>query len=800
MKHLCALLAFLFIVPYAHAGVYVKRFPTDTPVKVYEAPATQPTSGNCAQFDANGNPADSGSACGGAGASPGGNNGEAQYNGSGSFTGLPRSVMTSGGNVGLGTTTTPASTLSVSTNSTTDPFRVSGSGSVAGNRFIITNAGNVGIGSSAPNGSGGLLTIGSTGAGAVSLTRLVLQNPNFQGPWNFITRDTASRAYLDMIYSGSPSAFTLANGGNVGIDATAPDTGGQLTIGNGSEGAVGKVRLNIVNPNFGNGYFFTATDTATASRMDMEYGSSGDGSLITLTSGRNVGIGSYSPGAKLDLTGDFRVSGTIDSALTAGRCVETTTNGVFTVAAGACGSGAGGGQWLTSNVGIGTYDNVGIGTVLPTAVLNITSSVAGNLFRVDDNAAGDLSPFVIDQNGNVGIGTANTETDKLLIMGGNVGIGTWVPNQALDVKGQVIISDNVGIGTILPNALLSVASTVAQTLLRVDDNAIGDPSPFLIDQNGNVGIGTTIADNAGVSIMNGNVGIGTWKPTQALTIGTGGQFTVAMANGNTVMGSLNTSGITNNGNETFTNGASIVGSATASSNLFITGGTSTTSTLTLRGTNSASGTTDRVIFQGRATEGATFANNSGTVNLGIGTFSPTAALEIGNPGQFKVTSTGGVTTLSTIELGAASDTTLARVSAGLVSIEGKNIVDVSTAQTLTTKTIIATSNVVEEITTVASDTTPDPTGGSLRNYYTLTALAGNATVSAPTGSPVDGNYLTMRILDNGTARTLAWNAIYRAGTTVTLPATTTLSKTMWVGFRYNSASSTWDLLAVDDGF
>lgn len=42
---------------------------------------------------------------------------------------------------------------------------------------------------------------------------------------------------------------------------------------------------------------------------------------------------------------------------------------------------------------------------------------------------------------------------------------------------------------------------------------------------------------------------------------------------------------------------------------------------------------------------------------------------------------------TTIELGAASDTTLSRVSAGLIAVEGKTVVDVSTAQTLTTKTL-----------------------------------------------------------------------------------------------------------------
>jgi hypothetical protein len=46
---------------------------------------------------------------------------------------------------------------------------------------------------------------------------------------------------------------------------------------------------------------------------------------------------------------------------------------------------------------------------------------------------------------------------------------------------------------------------------------------------------------------------------------------------------------------------------------------------------------------------------------------------------------------------------------------------------------------------------------------------------------------------------LAWNAIYRAGSDVALPTTTTISKTMYVGFFYNSADTKWDLLSVTNG-
>lgn len=124
----------------------------------------------------------------------------------------------------------------------------------------------------------------------------------------------------------------------------------------------------------------------------------------------------------------------------------------------------------------------------------------------------------------------------------------------------------------------------------------------------------------------------------------------------------------------------------------------------------------------------------------------------------------------------------------------KTYIDAMTS-TFTNKTIIAPTNVVEEITTTASSATPTPTGGSLRNYFSVTALAANATIAAPTGTPVNGNKLFIRIKDNGTARTLAYNSIFRA-IGVTLPTTTVISKTIYLGCMYNSADSKWDVLAV----
>lgn len=118
------------------------------------------------------------------------------------------------------------------------------------------------------------------------------------------------------------------------------------------------------------------------------------------------------------------------------------------------------------------------------------------------------------------------------------------------------------------------------------------------------------------------------------------------------------------------------------------------------------------------------------------------------------------------------------------------------AQTLIPKAQLD-STLVDVITSTDTSTaTPTPIGSGKRNVYTLTALATNATFAAPSGTPVNGNMLLIRYLDNATARTLAFNAIYRA-IGVTLPTTTIISKTGYLLAVYNSAGSgTWDIIST----
>lgn len=85
------------------------------------------------------------------------------------------------------------------------------------------------------------------------------------------------------------------------------------------------------------------------------------------------------------------------------------------------------------------------------------------------------------------------------------------------------------------------------------------------------------------------------------------------------------------------------------------------------------------------------------------------------------------------------------------------------------------------------------------DMQTVTAQAGTLTINAPSGTPSDGQGLTYRIKDNGTARSLVWNANFRPSTELILPGTTAAGKTMYVGFAYNAADAKWDLIATLNG-
>lgn len=77
----------------------------------------------------------------------------------------------------------------------------------------------------------------------------------------------------------------------------------------------------------------------------------------------------------------------------------------------------------------------------------------------------------------------------------------------------------------------------------------------------------------------------------------------------------------------------------------------------------------------------------------------TVATLANNIGDFADSTTGAVG-IGTIELGHATDTTLARGAAGILTVEGVNVVTTSSTDTLTNKTISASNNTISGVAKV----------------------------------------------------------------------------------------------------
>ena len=116
------------------------------------------------------------------------------------------------------------------------------------------------------------------------------------------------------------------------------------------------------------------------------------------------------------------------------------------------------------------------------------------------------------------------------------------------------------------------------------------------------------------------------------------------------------------------------------------------------------------------------------------------------------------------------------------------IVGTTDAQTLTNKRIDP------RVSSAASASSVTPDVASF-DVYAFTALAATLAINAPIGTPVNGNRLVFRFLDNGTSQTLNWNGTYTA-IGVTLPTATTINKTTYVGCIYNTNNTRWDVVAV----
>jgi hypothetical protein len=153
---------------------------------------------------------------------------------------------------------------------------------------------------------------------------------------------------------------------------------------------------------------------------------------------------------------------------------------------------------------------------------------------------------------------------------------------------------------------------------------------------------------------------------------------------------------------------------------------------------------------------------------------------------------GTVTSIQVVGgTGATVTPTTAVTTSGVYTVTPE--VSSATYNTLTNKRITYRTGGAASYTTsvtIAADSV---------DMFVITAQAGALLFNAPSGTPTQGQMLLIRIKDNGTARALTWNAIWRSGD-VTLPTTTTINKTLYMEFLYNTTDSKWDIVGKSDNY
>ncbi len=387
------------------------------------------------------------------------------------------------GNVGLGTTV-PNAVLEIIEDSVV-PFMISNGVGGIGNFVIVTTAGNVGIGDITP-------------AEKLDITGDIrISTDGHLG--EYLYHDGDDDTYMRF----QDDDFEIAVGGEPLFDIT--EAGQDIVkLGDGDDVDINLNDMAMVEGSSGNLGIGDATPEATLEVVEagttpfmISNGEGGDGDFVIVTTAGNVGIGTTVPQQLVQIKGgdlkmgvgtfdnasaseDVYVSGNVEvdgNLYLAGAAVEiggdSTQQGKLTVD-------------VTDTEALLVRQNGDADDVFIVDTTNGIVKVEGPTPRVTIGDA-DAEDTILVYDGNaqdfyIGI---DDDTDDLTI-----GTGAAVGTNALMV---VENNGNVGLGTTVPNAVLEIIENgIAPFMVS---NGVGGVGNFMIvTTTGNVGIGTTVPD------------------------------------------------------------------------------------------------------------------------------------------------------------------------------------------------------------------------------------------------------------------------------------------------------------------
>ncbi|MCL4374509.1 hypothetical protein M1523_01470 [Patescibacteria group bacterium] len=361
----------------------------------------------------------------------------------------------------------------------------------------------------------------------------------------FNLTDTASNTgtgYLLNVTTASSSTLHPLHVSAAGTEALMVDTNGYVGIGTTSASypldVNGTIKTNtglrivetsaaersIVNYNTINGGWYMGNTTDGRFFLDgMTSGGAYERTLLTQVSHSlsdmyftgNLGIGTTTPGAKLEVSGTAIISGT-GTALTLSGAATTAINisntGVTTdinlqngatIDNDVSGSIRLGSTTLTLN-GTTTLTASSLATFTSAATLGMTSTTTLNL---------GTNATLTNNSGTLTVNANSTSNLLLNSNGGNVGIGTTGPGAKLEVFGNSpsikITEDSSSSYYLQTQVNYNAADSV---------NFIGPYGATFLQFDATTNTPTTLGTTSGYTILQGNVGVGTTSPAAKLDV------------------------------------------------------------------------------------------------------------------------------------------------------------------------------------------------------------------------------------------------------------------------------------------
>lgn len=119
----------------------------------------------------------------------------------------------------------------------------------------------------------------------------------------------------------------------------------------------------------------------------------------------------------------------------------------------------------------------------------------------------------------------------------------------------------------------------------------------------------------------------------------------------------------------------------------------------------------------------------------------------------------------------------------------------SVSGTSTLAGTVHNGRVVHAVQTMASGATLTPDAATY-NIAECASLATNTTLAAPSGTPVNGQVMVIRLKDNGSSRTIAYNSIYQNISGLTNLTATTAGKWHVIGCIYSTSAVKWQIVSI----